>query len=140
MSKAIKGHGTTLVGSVSGAVGNIISLGGGGRVRDPVEKTTVESTNECKEFFAGLRDEGELTVELNYDGRDGEAANALNTAHESGAAETWTATLADTSSFACSGFIINLGIPSFGAPGEKVTQSVTIKLTGPGTFSDVAPA
>jgi len=140
MSEGILGHDTTLVGSASGPVGNIVSFGGSGRVRDAVEKTTVESTDKCKEYFAGLLDEGELTAELNYDGADGSTANALNIALQSGDEETWTVTLADLSSFSCLGFINNLGIPSFGAPGDKVSQSLSIKLSGKGTFKDVAPA
>lgn len=140
MSEGILGHGTTLVGSVSGAVGNIVGVGGGGRIRDAVDKSTVESTDKFKEYFAGMADEGELTVELNYDGSDTGVGNLLNIAYQNGAEETWTVTLSDLSSFACLGFINNLGVPSFGSPGEKVSQSVSIKLSGKGTFTDVAPA
>jgi len=140
MSEGIKGHGTTLEGSKSGPVGNIASIGGGGRTRDMTEKTTVESTEEFKEYMSGLADEGELTAELNYDGGDGRTANALNTAYQSGEEETWTLTLSDLSSFACLGVINNLGMPSFGAPGDKVSQSLSIKFSGKGIFLDKAPA
>jgi len=54
-------------------------------------------------------------------------ADSLNTAYQLGAAEIWTITLPDTSTWACPGFITTLGhaIPF----DDKVTQTLTIKFT-----------
>ena len=137
MSDGILGYGATLAGSVSGTIGNIVSMNIGPKTVDSVEKTTTESTSAAKEFIAGLIDGGELTLTVNYSGSASGIADKLNTALDSRAAETWTATLVDTSYFQGSGFITSLG-QQFSSPGDKVSQSLTIKLTGLPIFVDVA--
>jgi len=81
-----------------------------------------------------MLDAGEATFELNYDGSASGTANDLNTFLTNTAA-TWTITFADTSTWACSGFITALGhaIPF----DDKITQSMTLKFTGVPTFLDV---
>ena len=138
MSDGTHGHGTTLAGATSGTIGNIISASIAGRTRDMIDISTMDSTDKFREFIAGMADEGELTVEVNYDGSDAGVANSLNTAFQAATNEAWTITLPDTSTFVCNGIISNLGVA---APvDDKITQSITIKLTGKGTFTDVAPA
>lgn len=135
MSSGTHGHGTSLVGGTAGTIGNIISVNVGGQTRDPIDKSTMDSTSKFREFISGMADAGELTVEVNYDGAASGVGDSLSTAYQGGTAETWTITFVDASTFACSGFITNLG---FAAPFEdKISQSITIKLTGVPTFTDV---
>ena len=138
MSDGILGYGATLVGSDSGAVGNIVSMNVGPSTVDSVEKTTTESPNACKEYMAGLIDGGELTLTVNYDGSASGIADKLETAKNGRTAETWTATLVDGSYTQGLGFITNLSGPQYGSPSDKVSQSLTIKFSGLPTFVDVA--
>ncbi len=133
---ATHGHGLTLVGSTSGTIAEILTIEVAGQTRDALDVSSMDSTDKFREFIAGMADAGELTFQLNYDGSSGGEANALNTAYQSGAIETWTATIVDTSVFACLGFITNLGLPvDFEG---KMVQPVTVKLSVKSTFKDVA--
>jgi len=138
MSDATHGHGTTLTGATSGLIGNIINVSLSGRTRDWIDISTMDSTDKFREFLAGMADEGEISLEVNYDGKDAGVANALNTAFQAATQEVWTVAFPCTSTFACNGGISNLGIASDFE--GKTTQPITIKLSGKGTFADVAPA
>lgn len=134
---ATHGHGTTLAGGTAGTIGNILSVDIGGRARDSLDSSDMDSTDKFREFISGMADEGDLTVEVNYDGANAGIADALDTAYQLGTAETWTITWPDGSTFVCSGFITSLGVAT---PFEdKITQSLTIKLSGKGTYSAASP-
>ena len=138
MSTGIHGHGTTLAYHGT-TVGNIISIGGPDQSRDPIDISTMGSTDKWREFIPGMADAGELTFECNFDGTT--VSSMLNTQLDA----TYTRTTAttnnvvvtfsdtDTATFTCDGFITALGhaIPF----DDKVTQSVTIKLDGSPTFA-----
>jgi len=147
MSDGTVGISTTLSGGTSSSVvGNIISIGGPNQTRTSVDKSTMDSTAKYKEFMPGMIDAGELTVEINYDGTAAGTADYLNATFQNTATSnisTWTITAPDAvagvssaSSWAGSGFISALGnaIPM----DDKITQSLTIKLSGKLTFTDAA--
>ena len=135
MSDGTHGHGTTLIGGSTGTIANVISISGPNQTRDSIDISTMDSSSKFREFISGMLDAGEITFEVNYDGSAAGTGNDLNTALTA-AAETWTITFPDTSTWACSGFITAL---SFGDPyDDKMTQSVTIKFSGVPTFTDVA--
>jgi len=135
-SDGTHGHGSALAGASAGTIGNIISVSIDGQTRDAIDKSTMDSTSKFREFISGMADAGEVTVEVNYDGSAAGVANSLNTIYQGGTAETWTITMVDTSSFSSAGFITNLSIA---VPfDDKITQSITIKLSGVPTFTDVA--
>ena len=135
MSDGTHGHGTVLAGSVSGTVGNITQVGNN-KTRDVIDISTMDSTSKVREKIAGMLDPGEISLTINYDGSASGVANALHAALLTGTAETWTITYPDTSTDACSGFISGLGTAD---PYEdKITQDVTITLTGVPVFTDVA--
>lgn len=136
MSDGTHGHGATLAGGSAGTIGNITSITVGARTRDSIDISSMDSTNKKREFISGMADEGEISITVNYDGSASGVANALNTAYNSGTAETWTVTFPDTSSFACSGFITSLSIED--SYDDKITMNITIKLTGSATYTDVA--
>jgi hypothetical protein len=137
MSDAIHGHGTTFsIGAT--AVGNIITIGGPDITRDPLDVSTMDSTSKFREFIPGMLDSGEITLELNYDGTAAGTGNFLSQ-QMTATAQTMTIVLpaqgaGGTSSWAIAGFMTGLGqaIPF----DDKVTQTVTIKLTGGYTYTD----
>jgi len=138
-SDGTHGHGTALVAGTNGTVGNIISVSIDGQTRDAVDISTMDSTSKFREFISGMADAGEVTVEVNYDGSAAGVANDLNTLYQAGAvATTWTIVFSDTSDFESFGCITNMSVA---VPfDDKITQSITIKLTGKPTFTDVAAA
>ena len=146
MSAGQHGHGVTLKTKVLSnttavsnytTIGNIGSIGGPSETKDSIEISTMDSTTKSREFIPGMLDAGEITCELNYDGAAAGTGNDLNTLYLSTATDLeWVITFADTSSYHCVGFITALGhsIPY----DDKVSQSVSIKLSGVPTFLDVA--
>jgi len=145
MSDGIHGHGTSLKVSANTQVttvttiGNIISISGADQTRDALDISTMDSADKFREFIPGMLDSGEITFELNYDGTAGGTANALQLL-KTNAAQYWHITFPDHTTEAsksdlyCQGFITALGhaIPF----DDKVTQSVTVKLTEELTFTD----
>jgi len=133
MSEGMSGYGSALAGATTDTVGNIISIEVAGQTRDSIDISTMDSTSAHREFVAGLADVGELTATLNYDGSSVGIGSALNVAFAGGTAELWTVTFPDTSTFAGTGFITNLSIAS--PRDDKITQTLSIKLTGVPTFT-----
>ncbi len=130
MSDGFVGHGTTLVGSTSGTIGNVISITVGGRTRDMIDKSTMDSTDMFREYMAGMADEGEFTAEVNFD--DGVISVAINTAFQAATSETWTIDFG-TKTFAGTGIITGFDVND--PFDDKITMSITIKLTGKGTWT-----
>jgi predicted secreted protein len=122
------GCGATLTGSVNGAFAEIMSINLPDQKRDDIDVTTMDSTDMWREFIPGLKDAGSLTMQLLF-----EKANysKVQTAF-AGNPETWTIGIPDGSTFSCSGYLNANGgeIPL----DEKITQSVTLKLSGKPTF------
>ena len=98
MSDGTHGHGTTLAGGTTGTIGNIISVSGPDQTRDAIDISTMDSTNKWREFIPGMIDAGEVTFDINYDGSAAGNANVLAGALDD-AAETWTITFPDTSTW-----------------------------------------
>ena len=138
MSKQI-GAGTTISGSVTGAIGQIIdTISGPNAAIDDVETTDfdVDDAGYAKTFIPGLIDNGEVNLAVVYDGSAGGIADKLNTAFIGRAAQTWTITYKDTSTRVFSGYIKALGQETPQA--DKIKQAITIKISGAVTFTDVA--
>jgi predicted secreted protein len=136
MSDGQHGHGSSL--SIGGTtVGNIMSVSGPSEARDPIEISTMDSATKFREFIPGMLDAGEITMEINYDGADGGTANDLDTMlRATNTNYSVVVTFDDTSTFTSVGFVTALGhaIPY----DDKISQSVSVKLTGVPTFTDVA--
>jgi len=127
------GASTTLSGATAGTIGDVTNI----TITETMETIDVTSMDsDYREFIASWKDAGEITFTCNYDGSASGVADALHTAYATATAEAWTVTFPDSSTFACSGLITSLGtaIPF----DDKVTQDVTIKLTGEPTFTDKA--
>ncbi len=126
------GHGTTLSGATTGTIAQIVSMKLPDQKADDIDITTMESVGKWREFMAGLKDAGALTLQLLYE----KANYNIVLGALGGAAEVWTITFPDGSSFACSGYInANGGDDPLD---DKITQSVTFKLSGEPTFTPAA--
>jgi hypothetical protein len=134
----IVGFNVILSGASTGTVAKVLSVEVGGQKCEFVDTSDQDNSDDFRTFIPTMLDAGELTAELNYDGTANATANKLNTTFQGKSIETWTITFPDTSSYACSGFITNLGIKVSDTMTGKVTQPVTIKLTAKPTFTDVA--
>jgi predicted secreted protein len=140
MSTANHGHGGILSFAAT-AIGNVLSISGPSITVDSLDISTMGSTGKEREFIPGMIDNGEITAELNYDGSSGGDANVLNAQVTATAAQALVIQFGDhttptsASKFESSAFITALGaeIPFDG----KVTQSVTFKLTGQKTYTDL---
>ena len=123
------GFGTTLGGSTAGAIGEITAISLPGYERTAIDITTMASVAGWREFVGGLMDAGEITLTVWY-------TNALCTVVAGlidNVAETWTITLPDTHTWACSGFVTSLGGDS--PMDDGVVQNITIKLSGQPTYT-----
>jgi hypothetical protein len=136
MSKEI-GFGVTLTGSTTGAIGQIISIGVDGQTCQYIDVTNAESAGGFEEFLPTLLSAGRITVLLIYDSKYGGAGNGeaelLDTAFKAKRVETWTIRTVSGSTWASSGFIVNLGLAIEAKGG--IVQPVTIKCTGASTYT-----
>jgi predicted secreted protein len=135
MSNAFAGVGTEFqrsTGETSGAedfvsIAEINSISGPNKTRGTIDVTSLDSSGGYREFIASFRDAGEVTLEMNFT-RDG--FEDLNDDFESESSKEYRIVLPDTgnTTFTFFGYVINLGmaIPT----DDKVTASVTIKVTG----------
>ncbi len=136
MSYGRIGFGATLSGSTTGSVGSIVTLDRDASL-DVIDFSTMESIDAIREKMAGLIDEGSLTVTINYDGRNGQIAAALDTAFKSRTAQTWTTTYPEGDTDEGPGFISALGkaIPH----DDKMVQTIVITYASGVTYA-AAPA
>lgn len=138
---SIDGYGTTLSCSDGGGTtsfGRITNIDLSPGDRDDIEIYAMDSTDKIKEFIPGGLDLGSVSVTMMYDGSATGAAGALDALKTANAA-TWTLTLNDHTS---AGSRSKLVFPGYCKPlglaipnGDKVTQTVTIKVTGKWTYT-----
>jgi len=133
MAKII-GHGTTISGSTAGTIGDLVDISRGfGASCDVDDGTTFESTNLWKEKIFGLKDPGQLTFTVEYDGASGGEADVIHT--NLGVSQDWTVTPKGDSYgvWVCEGAIIDYSTPI--PLGTRVTQDVTIEFSGEPSFT-----
>ena len=140
---AVLSVGDTTVVSSATAIGNIQQITWDGQTRDSVEITTMSSPDKTKEFIPGLSDPGELSADINCDPTSGGTSNDLNTFFTNGT-QYWFVALprqdgATTQGayWYAAGFLTKpdgLSVPD----DDKITQSLTVKLTGSVTYADEA--
>ena len=129
MSDGISGFGTTLSGATTGAVAQIRSISLPGMEVGEIDVTTMASTSGWAEFVAGIKNAGEITLDLLY----------FKTLHNTlltrigAAVENWTITFPDSATFVVAGYISSIGIES--PHDDAMTMPVTIKLSGVPAFT-----
>ena len=127
-SEGISGFGTTLAGLAAGTLGHITSLSVGGLTAADLNRTTMDSPSGWEEFIAGLKNAGELTVDLLYETDNHDVVQGAL-----GTSDTWTITLPEASTFVCAGYVNNLGLEI--PMDDLISQSLTIKLSGLPAFT-----
>ena len=140
----VQGHGTVLAYSASSnfdsttAIGVVTNISGPNETADSIEMTDFDS--DAAEFVPGLKDPGEMTLDVKYHETHSGTLRAIE-AHSDTTNDPYFfritmndhETAGSRSSWACQGMVTSLGhaIPF----DDMVTQSVTIKFTGPSTAS-----
>ena len=124
----ISGFGTTLKGTTTGVLGMMDKVAIDGIELDVIDISTMNSTGAWKTFVAGMKDAKSVSFDLVY-----EPKNTSYIMAALGIVDVWTIKLPDTCTFVASGMITKLGTQS--PKTDKISQSMTIKFSGPLTYS-----
>lgn len=123
------GYGMVLAGASTGTIVDITSITHPSIEVTVIDVTTMDSTNGWREKISGLKDAGEIAVDVWYTTAQ---MTTLLTAFAS-AEEVWTITFPDTGETLATGFISGIGGTS--PMDDGITQTLTITLTGEPTHS-----
>lgn len=125
------GFGITLTGAATGAIGKLINGVPPGILRTKLDTTTHDNANGDETSQPSTR-KGvpDTTFTLQYDKTE---TAALYTAMAA-AIEVWTFVDADSNSWACSGYIIELGTDAIETD-AIVTQTITMGWSGAVTYT-----
>lgn len=135
-SQAVSGVGTIFHkwdGSKWVTISEITSIKGPGMKRDTIEVTSMDSLGGYKEFIAGFRDSGTISLSMNFT-RDG--YDALKADFESNELSYYEIVLPDTdiTSFEFSGLVTEVPL-TIGAK-DAITMDVSIQISGPIVVND----
>lgn len=120
---------------VFAALAEVTAINGFSMSKDTVDATHMTSTNRYREFISGLRDAGEISIEINFDADSTEIANAF-TDFNANVSRNYQIVWADTSDFEFAGFCVGL---ETGAPvDDKMTATLTYKITGQPTLTQAS--
>lgn len=128
-------------GGTSAASGTIIAqvtnISGPGLSADTIDVTSHDSTSGYREFLQGLKDGGEVTLDLNYDPAGATHKNAsggLLYAYEQGTQDNYALVFPDA---ATTVWVLPAIVTAFevGAPMDnKLSASATLKISGKPTL------
>jgi len=129
---AILAAGAILQLNISGtytSIAELTSIDGPDFTVADVDVTTLLSTGRWKEFLAGFKDGGTVSVEANYNS----TSYGILFARLGNSAEAWKLILSNSSSITFSGHLtgLKLGVPFE----EEVSQPWSIKVTGVPVFT-----
>lgn len=137
---ATLGHGTLfqigngMMTETFTTIGEVLSVTGPNMNMTPVDVTNMDSANAIREYIAGLRDSGEVTVTVNFL-PDNTAQTQVVTDYKARTKRnfkiTWTDSTPATWSFAA--FITN--IEPNAVVDDRLQASLTMKLTGDVTIA-----
>lgn len=136
-TNAAIGHGATFAKGDGGgsevftALAEVTSITPPNLSRDTVDATHMGSTDRWREYVAGLRDGGEVGIELNFD-PGGSAQTALFASFNSNAAGNWKITFPDATEWTFSAFLTSIS-PAVPLDG-KMTLSAGFKVNGKPAF------
>lgn len=135
-TQAISGVGTEFHrwnGSTWDAIAEITSIKGPGPKREQIEVTSLDSTGGYKEFIAGFRDNGSISLTMNFRRSN---YDLLLADFDSDVPQNYEIILKDAvnTSFEFEGLVTELPL-TIGAK-DAITMDVTILITGPVTVND----
>lgn len=134
-SNAISGVGTLFrrwSGTAWDNIAEVNNISGPSMSRETIDVTSLDSTGGYREFIAGFRDAGTITMSLNF---TRETLDTFQADFESDVVQNYEIVLpdSDTTTLEFEGLVteIPLTIP----PDDKVTIDATIKITGQPTIN-----
>lgn len=137
--KAIIGYGATFERGTGSPlafteVARVVELGAPNISRDAVETTHLKSTSRYKEFIAGMRDGGEVSLTIVYNPENA-THTSLKTDFDSNELGEYRVTIPSDTNYEWTfqGLITSMETPL--PMDDKVTQAITIKVTGVVTFA-----
>jgi predicted secreted protein len=127
---------TSLVpGNVFETIANVTSIGGPERTRETIDVTSHDSPGQWMEFIGGLKDGGEISLEVNYD--PAEATHDLDDDFDDTAARNYQIVILpgtdDEYTWSIKGVMTNVG-DEFPYD-DKMARSITVKVTGKPTLA-----
>jgi len=133
------GHGTVFKRSSDGtsggtmtAVADVISISGPSLARDTVDVTDMNSTERWREYIGGLKDGGEVTIEVGFDPDATDVTHWLADINTNTAGYYQIVWLNGPTTWGFSA--IMTGMPSTTPLDDKMTASITYKLSGKPSF------
>ena len=133
---ATRGLGTTIsIGSTPTVIGNLTEIGGLSLSADTIDVTTLSSSGGYREFIAGFKDAGEVSLSGFFDNTAGQGQAELYTAFQSGAVSdfiiTFPVSTKTTWTFegVVTGFETSTGIE------DPISFSASIKVSGSPTLA-----
>jgi len=138
MSDALAGVGTSFKrgdGSSSEsftAIAEVINITGPQLTRDFIDVTNLDSTDGYREFIAGFRDSGEVTITANWT-RDGYVD--MKADYDSDDSVNYQIVIGDTGNTTLEFAAYVTGMPINIPTGSQITMDVTFKITADVTLS-----
>ena len=108
-------------------VGEVLSISGPEMSRGEIDVTALSDT--AKRSIPDILDNGSVTVNLNFDGRDISQQAMLTDAQSLGNARNMRIVLSDTTQFDFVAFVTN--ITHAMSSGSQITRDVSFRITGP---------
>lgn len=124
-------HGTAINIALAVPILEVIKLGGPGMKADMKEATNMGSPNTYKEFIAGLREGGDVTLEGNYIPKENTNSQVtLRTDFEGGVLSFWALALplAGSGVFMFQGYC--MGITPAIPLDDRITFTASLRITG----------
>lgn len=142
MTDAVIGHGVQFkTGDAASpevftAVAEVTSVSGPTLARDPVEATHTDSTEAWREFIAGLKDGGEVTITMNFlAGNATQNNSGLLGDFNSQAAQNYRITWPSSPTVDWTFAAILTGFEPDAPIDDRMTASATFKITGKPTLA-----
>ena len=139
MTAGVSAFGTKLKrgGTAGTAIAEVTDISGPGMEADTIEMTSHDSTSGWKEFIGGLKDGGEIELEINYlpaNATHKYAAGGLLYDLDAGTANSYALVFPDAATTMWTFSAIVTGF-EVGAPiDDKLSAAVTFKVTGKPTL------
>lgn len=132
------GHGSAFKRSSDGtsggtmtAVAQVNSISGPGLARDTIDVTDMDSTERWREFVGGLKDGGEVSLDVSFDPDHADVTNWLADINTD-TAGYYQIVFPDTTSWGFSALMT--GFEPSDPMEDKMTATVTYKITGKPAF------
>lgn len=141
MSDAIKGYGATFgreddtTSGTYNAISEVVSITPPQLSRETVDVTHLNSADEYREFIAGIKDGGEISITMAYLGTaNGTEQEKLYGDFESGDVINYQISYPDSATWEAACIVTGIA-PAELSNEERITDAVTLKVTGKPTFT-----